>query len=124
MLSDTSAKLRAGRVAAPAKITSSIPPPRIAEARFTPMTHRNASRRLDLPQPLGPTTPVRPSDITNSVGSTKLLKPFKRNLENRTGRPFGDSYPVLLSRRCHRRVNHEPHDVDKFNQFSTRYSQI
>ena len=80
----TSAKLRAGRVAVPAKMTSSMPPPRIAVGRFSPITHRSASSRFDFPQPLGPTTPVNPSAIIKSVGSTKLLKPFNRNLENRT----------------------------------------
>ena len=62
MISATSAKLRApGGVAAPAKITSSIPPPRMAVGRFSPMTQRSASSRFDLPQPFGPTTPVSPS---------------------------------------------------------------
>src|SRR5690606_14824574 len=66
----------------PAKITSSIPPPRIAVGRFSPITQRSASRRLDLPQPLGPTTPVSPSAITRSVGSTKLLNPVSLSLVN------------------------------------------
>ena len=83
--SATSAKCRAPRVAAPLKITSSIPPPRMAEGRFSPITQRNASNRFDLPQPFGPTTPVSPSWITRSVGSTKLLKPFRRRREKRTG---------------------------------------
>src|SRR5579862_5575921 len=42
------------------------------------MTQRTASTRLDLPQPFGPTTPVRPGSITKSVGSTKDLKPIRR----------------------------------------------
>ena len=79
----TSAKLRAGRLAVPAKITSSIPPPRIAEGRVSPMTQRSASSRFDFPQPFGPTTPVNPSEITRSVGSTKLLKPLSRRREKR-----------------------------------------
>ena len=91
MIKLTSAKLRAGRVEAPAKITSSIPPPRIAVGRFSPMTQRNASSRLDLPQPFGPTTPVSPSAITKSVGSTKLLKPFNLSREKRKACPLGDS---------------------------------
>ena len=76
----TSAKLRAGRVAAPAKITSSIPPPRMAVGRFSPITQRKASSKLDFPHPLGPTTPVKPSLMTSSVGSTKLLKPDNLSL--------------------------------------------
>ena len=79
---ETSAKLRAGLVAAPAKITSSIPPPRMAVGRFSPITHRKASNKFDFPHPFGPTTPVNPSLMTSSVGSTKLLKPDKRSLLN------------------------------------------
>src|SRR5512144_2919925 len=44
------------------------------------MTQRTASTRFDLPQPLGPTTPVRPGSIAKSVGSTKDLKPSRRSL--------------------------------------------
>src|SRR4051812_840217 len=49
---------------------------------FSPMTQRRASTRLDLPQPFGPTTPVRPRSMMNSVGSTKDLKPTRRSLLN------------------------------------------
>jgi hypothetical protein len=52
--------------------------------RFSPITQRNASSKFDLPHPFGPTTPVNPSEINNSVGSTKLLKPVSRSLEKRT----------------------------------------
>ena len=41
--------------------------------RFSPIAQRSASRRFDLPQPFGPTTPVRPGSIRKSVGSTKDL---------------------------------------------------
>lgn len=85
--SDTSAKLRAPLVAAPLKITSSMPDPRIAVGRFSPITQRSASSKLDLPQPFGPTTPVSPSWITRSVGSTKLLKPLSLSLLKRKPRP-------------------------------------
>src|SRR3954468_3463238 len=71
----TSAWLREGRLAAPAKITSSIPPARMALAELAPITQRSASSRFDLPQPFGPTIPVSPGSIRNSVGSTKDLKP-------------------------------------------------
>ena len=60
-IKDTSAKFLAERVAAPAKMTSSMPPPRIAVGLFSPITQRIASNRLDLPQPFGPTIPVNPS---------------------------------------------------------------
>ena len=43
------------------------------------MTQRTASTRFDLPQPFGPTTPVRPGSIAKSVGSTKDLKPIRRS---------------------------------------------
>jgi hypothetical protein len=39
---------------------------------FSPITQRIASTRLDLPQPLGPTMPVRPGSIRKSV----LRKPL------------------------------------------------
>src|SRR5712692_2022382 len=45
----------------------------------SPMTQRSASTRFDLPQPFGPTTPVKPGSIRKSVGSTKDLKPIRRN---------------------------------------------
>ena len=54
---------------------SSISPPRMARADVAPMDQRSASSRLDLPQPFGPTMPVRPSSIGTSTGSTKDLKP-------------------------------------------------
>ena len=95
IISATSAKLRADRVAAPAKITSSIPPPRTALGRFSPITQRNASSRLDLPQPLGPTTPVSPSEMIRSVGSTKLLNPFRRNLVKRIRPRLPCSFDIL-----------------------------
>src|SRR6056297_2427868 len=53
------------------------------------MTQRNASKRFDLPQPFGPTTPVSPSAINRSVGSTKLLKPVNLSLENCKGTSGG-----------------------------------
>ena len=46
------------------------------------MTQRKASTKFDLPQPFGPTIPVRPVLISSSVLSTKDLKPFNRNFVN------------------------------------------
>src|ERR1700731_2374160 len=51
---------------------------RIALCEASPMTQRIASTRFDLPQPFGPTTPVRPFSIWKSVGSTNDLKPISR----------------------------------------------
>src|SRR5262249_517091 len=75
----TSAELRPGRPLLPEKMTSSISAARIALCDASPITQRNASTRFDLPQPFGPTTPVRPGSIRKSVGSTKDLKPISRN---------------------------------------------
>src|SRR3546814_14426464 len=61
--SATSAKSRGGRDEVPAKITSSIPPPRIDLGEDSPITQRIASSRFDLPQPLGPTPPVSPGSM-------------------------------------------------------------
>jgi len=45
----------------------------------SPITQLIASTRFDFPQPFGPTTPVSPGSIRKSVGSTKDLKPIRRN---------------------------------------------
>ena len=68
----------------PEKITSSMPPPRMRLAESSPMTQRRASTKLDLPQPFGPTIPVRPRSIQISVGSTKDLNPVILSFENCT----------------------------------------
>ena len=85
-VSCASAKFRAGRELVPEKMTSSISSPRKRLALFSPMTQRNASTTLLLPHPFGPTTPVSPPSINNSVGSTKDLKPTSRSFENSTNR--------------------------------------
>jgi hypothetical protein len=77
---------RGGRDAVPAKITSSMPAPRIDLALLSPITQRMASNRLDLPQPFGPTMPVSPLSIRSSAGSTKLLKPTSFSFFIRKGR--------------------------------------
>src|SRR5882724_12989896 len=100
-VSITSAMLRAGRVPAPAKITSSISLPRICLAEVSPITHFIASTRFDLPQPLGPTMPVMPGSMASSVGSTKDLKPESRSLSNCTIYPT----PVLLLSRLVTRLS-------------------
>src|SRR5438552_8139010 len=63
----------------PAKITSSMSAARRDLCEVSPITQRSASTRFDLPQPFGPTTPVRPGSIRKSVGSTKDLKPSRRS---------------------------------------------
>src|SRR4030095_13830327 len=74
--------LRAGRLEVPAKMTSSISLPRMRLAEVSPITQRSASTRFDLPQPLGPTMPVMPGSIRNSVASTNDLNPATRSLAN------------------------------------------
>ena len=80
--SATSAMLREGRLPEPAKMTSSMPEPRMLLNDVSPITQRSASTRFDLPQPFGPTTPVRPGSILKSAESQKLLKPVRRKRSN------------------------------------------
>src|SRR5580704_2476637 len=78
----TSALLRDGRLPEPPKMTSSMPEPRMFLNDVSPITQRRASTRFDLPQPFGPTTPVRPGSILKSAESQKLLKPVRRKRSN------------------------------------------
>src|SRR6185312_11903517 len=94
--------LRDGRPTVPAKITSSISPPRSERALVSPIAQRSASTTLDLPQPLGPTMPVRPGRISTLIGSAKLLNPAMRRRRKLTdnGGSFslrgGDELPERL----------------------------
>src|SRR6266853_1041021 len=69
--------------------------PRRCLAESSPITQRTASMTFDLPQPLGPTTPVRLLGKVICVGSTKDLKPASLILVSRIvlssapGRPGG-----------------------------------
>src|ERR1700709_183442 len=67
-------------VAVPAKMTSSILPPRSVLAPCSPITQERASTTLDLPEPLGPTTQVIPGSKRRVVGDAKDLKPFSVRL--------------------------------------------
>src|ERR1700753_3426507 len=95
----TSAWLRAGRLPEPAKITASMSEARNDLCEVSPIAQRSASTRFDLPQPLGPTTPVRPGSIMKSVGSTNDLKPWRRRRVS-----FIGTYPLL--------AGHEPPCLD------------
>src|SRR6185503_8715212 len=55
----------------------------------SPITQRTASMMLDLPQPLGPTTPIRLLGKLTAVGSTKDLKPASLILLSRIARQWG-----------------------------------
>src|SRR5215467_9083564 len=76
MVRVTSARPSGGRPAVPAKITSSILPPRSVFAPCSPRTHAIASTTLDLPEPFGPTTHVMPGSSLSVVADAKDLKPF------------------------------------------------
>src|SRR5215470_16998697 len=80
MVSATSARPRGARFVVPAKMTSSILPPRRLFAPCSPMTQLRASTTLDLPEPFGPTTQVMPGSKRRVVGEAKDLKPFNVRL--------------------------------------------
>ncbi|CAB4542598.1 unannotated protein [freshwater metagenome] len=68
IVSVTSARPSGPRVDVPAKMTSSIFPPRRVLAPCSPMTHARPSTTFDLPDPLGPTTAVTPGSNWKVVG--------------------------------------------------------
>ncbi len=76
----TSARPSGARDDVPAKMTSSILPPRSVLAPCSPITQVSASTTLDLPEPLGPTTQVMPGSKRRVVGEAKDLKPFSVRL--------------------------------------------
>ena len=75
MVSDTSARPSGARPEVPAKITSSILPPRNDFAPCSPITQANASTTLDLPEPFGPTTQVTPGSKLSVVALANDLNP-------------------------------------------------
>src|SRR5580704_16786289 len=80
IVSVTSARPNGARPAVPAKITSSILPPRSVFAPCSPSTQAMASTTLLLPAPLGPTTAVTPGSKRSVVAEEKDLKP--RNVKD------------------------------------------
>ena len=76
----TSARPSGGRPDVPAKMTSSILPPRSDLAPCSPMTQARASTTLDLPEPLGPTTQVIPGSSWSVVEEAKDLNPLRVRL--------------------------------------------
>ena len=78
----------APRVWVPPKMTSSIlPEPRSCLELVSPSTQRMESEILDLPEPLGPTTPVMPLPMVILVRSGKDLKPWISSSFRRIGSP-------------------------------------
>jgi hypothetical protein len=84
MVSVTSARPSGGRPAVPAKMTSSILPPRRLLAPCSPRTQAMASTTFDLPEPLGPTTAVIPGSSRSVVALAKDLKPLSVRLDRCT----------------------------------------
>src|SRR5476649_1011792 len=72
--------LRGGRPAVPAKMTSSILPPRRLLAPCSPITQASASTTLDFPDPFGPTTQVMPGSRRRVVDDANDLKPRRVRL--------------------------------------------
>jgi hypothetical protein len=86
IVSVTSARPSGARPDVPAKMTSSIVPPRRALAPCSPSTQLMASTTLDFPDPFGPTTQVMPGSRRSVVAEAKDLKPFSVRLLRCTGR--------------------------------------
>src|SRR5882724_11657845 len=96
MVSETSARPRAGRPDVPAKTTSSILPPRSGLTPCSPMTQENASTTLDLPDPLGPTTHVMPGSKRSVVAEANDLKPRRVRVLTYTRGLLPGRWPVLI----------------------------
>src|SRR5665213_3097387 len=91
MVRETSARPRAGRLAVPMKMTSSILAERTVRGPCAPSTQATASTTFDLPLPLGPTTTVTPGSKTRVAGSANDLNPLRVRAFRNTGR-----HPTVL----------------------------
>src|SRR5690606_14081227 len=80
MVMETSARPSGGRPLVPAKMTSSILPPRRLLAPCSPITQARASTTLDLPEPLGPTMQVMPGSRRSLVEEANDLNPLRVRL--------------------------------------------
>ena len=104
----TSARPSAGRLAVPAKMTSSIFWLRTAEGAWAPSTQPMASTTLDLPDPLGPTTTVMPGFEVEDRGVGEGLEALQgEGLEE---------HPVDDARRRSRVPAANPHRVREANR--------
>ncbi len=80
---------RAGRLAVPAKMTSSIFWLRTELGACAPSTQAMASTTFDLPDPLGPTTTVTPGSSSIVVASANDLKPLRvRDFRNTAAKRY------------------------------------
>src|SRR5919106_6226185 len=80
MVRATSARPSGGRPEVPAKMTSSILPPRRDLTPCSPITQASASTTLDFPEPFGPTMQVMPGSSCSVVDEAKDLNPFRVRL--------------------------------------------
>ncbi len=100
IVSCTSARPSGPRVAVPAKMTSSILPPRRVFAPCSPITQARASTTFDLPDPLGPTMHVTPGLEGESGRLGERLEPFERHaLQVHAMRPPARSATAIRYRR-------------------------
>src|SRR3954464_9003040 len=104
MVSATSARPRGGRPEVPAKMTSSILPPRSDFAPCSPITQARASTTLDFPEPFGPTMQVIPGSSCRVVAEANDLNPRSVRLFKYTGAPWGSVATVGGQRRKDRRT--------------------
>ena len=94
MVRATSARPRAGRLAVPMKMTSSIFAERTVRGPWAPSTQATASTTFDLPLPLGPTTTVIPGSNSSTAGSAKDLNPLRESDFRNTARsPYRSTPP-------------------------------
>ncbi len=96
MVSETSARPSALRLAVPAKMTSSIFCERTALGAWAPSTQPMASTTLDLPLPLGPTTTVTPGSRSSTVASANDLNPFRVRVLRYNSSPVVLAYSAVL----------------------------
>src|SRR3954471_14759360 len=80
IVSRTSARPSGARPEVPAKMTSSILPPRSDLAPCSPITQLSASTTLDFPEPFGPTTQVIPGSKLSVVADANDLNPRRVRL--------------------------------------------
>src|SRR3954469_14605813 len=113
MVRVTSARPSGARPAVPAKMTSSILPPRSAFAPCSPSTQAIASTTFDLPEPFGPTTQVMPGSSRKVVAEAKDLKPLTVRLLRCTdlrgsavGHCWVAGYPQVVGGAALRRARH------------------
>ena len=104
IVSTTSARPSGGRPEVPAKMTSSILPPRSDLAPCSPITQASASTTFDLPEPLGPTMQVMPGSSCSVVEEAKDLNPLRvRLFRYNAGLPAVGRASALTRRRLHHR---------------------